>query len=119
MYGDSKESSLVSIVAPDEDVVRSWVSKNGRNVADETFESICRSPELHNTVLQDIQKLSKDAGLQGFETVKAIYITPKPFTVEDDLITPTFKLKRNKIQHRYEKEIADMYANISGRRSKL
>ena len=40
--------------------------------------------------------------------IRAHYII-KPWTIEDDLITPTLKLKRSKIHERYEIEIRDLY----------
>ncbi len=48
--------------------------------------------------------------LQGFEQVKAIYVeSPENhFTVENDLLTPTFKLKRAPLQKKYQAQIDAM-----------
>ena len=48
--------------------------------------------------------------LQGFEQVKAIYVeSPENhFTVENDLLTPTFKLKRAPLQKKYQPQIDAM-----------
>lgn len=47
---------------------------------------------------------------QGFEQVKAIYVESPDnhFTVENDLLTPTFKLKRAPLQKKYQPEIDAM-----------
>ena len=51
---------------------------------------------------------------QGFEMVRAIYIeSPTNLcSVENDLLTPTFKLKRAPLQKRYQPEIDAMYAAL-------
>lgn len=51
---------------------------------------------------------------QGFEMVRAIYIESPSnlFSVENDLLTPTFKLKRAPLQKRYQAEVDAMYAAL-------
>jgi long-chain acyl-CoA synthetase len=36
----------------------------------------------------------------------------KQFTVEDDLLTPTFKLKRPQLQKKYQSAIDEMYKEL-------
>ncbi|XP_053951434.1 long-chain-fatty-acid--CoA ligase 5-like [Anastrepha ludens] len=36
----------------------------------------------------------KQSGLKSFEQVKDIYLHPDPFSVQNGLLTPTFKAKR-------------------------
>lgn len=57
-------------------------------------------------------QVEEDAKLHGFEKVKAIYLEPEPFSVENDMLTPTFKLKRPQCKARYETHIRDMYASL-------
>ena len=47
--------------------------------------------------------------LQGFENVKAVKLIAEPFTLENDLLTPTFKLKRNVAKTRFQADIDDLY----------
>ena len=63
--------------------------------------------------MTDIQNLSRAGGLLGFETVKDIYLENELFSAEKDLVTPTFKLKRNKLRDAYQGEIDAMYANMA------
>jgi long-chain acyl-CoA synthetase len=46
---------------------------------------------------------------QGFEQVRKIHLDSEQFTVERDLITPTFKLKRPQLQKHYQAKIDAMY----------
>jgi len=47
--------------------------------------------------------------LNSLERPKKIYLTADPFSVQNDIITPTFKLKRNIAKKVYDKEIKAMY----------
>jgi len=43
---------------------------------------------------------------------KKIHLSPETFTVENNLLTPTFKSKRPQLQERYQKEIDEMYEDL-------
>jgi long-chain acyl-CoA synthetase len=45
----------------------------------------------------------------GYAKIRYLARLAEPWTVENDLITPTLKLKRNKIEEHYAKEIEAMY----------
>eukprot|EP00983_Pelagomonas_calceolata_P054351 1143655-Pelagomonas_calceolata.AAC.22 len=40
--------------------------------------------------------------LCGFEIIKAVHLDTEPFTVENDMITPSFKLKRPQLLKKYQ-----------------
>jgi long-chain acyl-CoA synthetase len=119
VYGDSLQSALVAIIVPDEDSVRNWAASRNESLAKEPFEKICKSEELNKAIMSDIRKLSKESKLNGFETVKAIYLDSSLFSVENGMLTPTFKLKRQKARDQYEKEIIKLYAGLPPPQSKL
>ena len=49
---------------------------------------------------------------QGFEDIKALLLEHDPFSIENELLTPTYKLKRAPLQKRYQKDIDAMYAEL-------
>jgi len=76
------------------------------------FRALCADPEVNKQVLASMQAVGAEANLKGFEQVKAIHLHPEPFTVDNGLFTPTFKLKRPqartafKVRHvHYEKPV--------------
>eukprot|EP00521_Asterionellopsis_glacialis_P007005 CAMPEP_0195281536 /NCGR_PEP_ID=MMETSP0707-20130614/807_1 /TAXON_ID=33640 /ORGANISM="Asterionellopsis glacialis, Strain CCMP134" /LENGTH=675 /DNA_ID=CAMNT_0040340435 /DNA_START=73 /DNA_END=2100 /DNA_ORIENTATION=- len=119
VHGDSLQTCLVSVIVPDEEPVRAWAASVGGDLSKLSMGELCQNPLLKNAIMNDIQRLSEENGLHGFETPKAVHLEPELFTPENDLVTPTFKLKRNKLRDHYEKEIADMYASVPPPPSKL
>ena len=59
--------------------------------------------------MEEINRLSVENKLSSLEKPKDIYISREPFSVENNILTPTFKLKRNVARDVYKKEIDQMY----------
>lgn len=62
--------------------------------------------------MQEITATCRAEKLKGFEICKAIVLESKQFNVEDDLLTPTFKLKRPQLQKKYQAVIDEMYKEL-------
>lgn len=120
VHGDSFQSYLVAVIVPDEEPVLAWAKTAADGNQDGlSFEQICHSNILREELMSEVLRLSKENELHGFETVREIHVEAKPFTTENDLVTPTFKLKRQKARDYYEKEISRMYAKVPHPQSKL
>ena len=116
VHGDSFQTYLVAIIVPDEEPTRAWAKQNlSAEEASAPLSELCKNEKLKAHILSEIKGLSKQNGLQGFETVKGIYLEPNVFTAENDLVTPTFKLKRPQLRDRYAKEIDALYAKPPSR----
>ncbi|KAG1139316.1 hypothetical protein G6F36_015961 [Rhizopus arrhizus] len=64
-------------------------------------------------VLAQMDHTGKKSELRGFEFAKAIYLSSEPFSIENDLLTPTFKVKRPQAKKYYEAQIAELYERIN------
>ena len=68
------------------------------------------SPDtLLSDILKEAKKTSKDAGLMGFETIKKCLIDTSPFGVENNLLTPTMKLRRPQLINKYKDRLLKLY----------
>ena len=54
-----------------------------------------KDPDFKKAVMDALEQLGKANKLSSLEKPKDIFITEDPFTVENNILTPTFKLKRN------------------------
>ena len=109
VYGDSLRSDLVAVVSPDPDYILQWAKERG---LPEDMNALCQDKGVIMSVLRSIQEQGRSSKLHGFEQVKAIHLTPEPFTIEAGLLTPTMKLKRPQLKALFENAIAAMYAKI-------
>jgi len=107
VHGDSLESTLVAIIVPDEEELDAWAKR--MKIPFKSFAELVANPAVKQAVSEEMSAVAKEAGLKGFEQVKSIHLCPEPFSVENDLLTPTFKLKRNVAVKHFAKEIAEMY----------
>lgn len=71
-----------------------------------------RQPVVVQTILQRLHALSTD--FPSYAQPRALLLTTEPWSVENQLLTPTMKVKRKQILERYSVEVDGMY---SGRRS--
>ncbi|RHY47782.1 hypothetical protein DYB34_012396, partial [Aphanomyces astaci] len=109
LYGDSYQSYLVAVVVPDPEVVQAWAAE--RKLPDGTnLAAMAARPDLKAAILASMAEVANDAKLNGFECVKDIHVHPDVFTVEHDLVTPTFKLKRPQLKAYFQRQIDAMYA---------
>eukprot|EP00198_Chlamydomonas_reinhardtii_P001500 XP_001690836.1 predicted protein [Chlamydomonas reinhardtii] len=98
VYGDSLRSQLVLVP---------WAKERG--IAG-SLPELCANPHVRDAVLKSMQEQAREAQLRGFEQVHTIHLFPEPFSVENDMLTPTFKLKRPQAKARFQEELDAMYA---------
>ncbi|OVA05479.1 AMP-dependent synthetase/ligase [Macleaya cordata] len=110
VYGDSLNSCLVAIVSVDQDLLKAWAESEG--IKYESLGQLCNDPRARAAVLAEMDAAGKEAQLRGFEFVKAVTLVLEPFTLENGLLTPTFKVKRPQAKAYFAKAISDMYAEL-------
>ncbi|KAI8077880.1 uncharacterized protein BX664DRAFT_287488 [Halteromyces radiatus] len=120
VHGDSLQSSLVAILVPDPEALPAFVAAKSPKLGKQnlSYAELCKHPEVNKLVLNQLTNVGKKAGLHGFELAKAFYLETEPFSMENDLLTPTFKVKRPQAKKRYEAEIAAMYESLSNQPEK-
>ncbi|BFZ18085.1 hypothetical protein BsWGS_21125 [Bradybaena similaris] len=104
--GDSLKTCLMAVVVPDPLYLEKWAASHGFPSDPASF---CGLQAARDVVLQDMLAQGKKAGLQSFEQIKDIFLEWNPFTVVNDLLTPTLKNKRAALRNHYKHKIAELY----------
>ena len=73
-----------------------------------TDEDMLNYPSVHEHVMQRLHDLLKE--FPGYAKIYQVYITRETWTVENSLMTPTLKLKRQLITNKYADQIEQLYA---------
>ena len=109
VYGDSLQSYLVAVVVPDEVELRRALRKQGMEEADMEFATICKRKEVRAVVMKAMMETANASKLMGFEKVKNVYCESEMWTVENGMLTPTMKLKRDFSKNHYKEIIQQLY----------
>uniref|UniRef100_A0A1A8ETN5 Long-chain-fatty-acid--CoA ligase n=1 Tax=Nothobranchius korthausae TaxID=1143690 RepID=A0A1A8ETN5_9TELE len=109
VHGDSLQACLVGIVVPDPDFLPIWAKRKG---LEGSYSELCKNKDVKGAILEDILTLGKEAGLKSFEQVRDIVLHPEMFSVQNGLLTPTLKAKRNELRSRFRDQINELYARI-------
>jgi len=103
VIGESQKMAA-AIVQPNFTFVKEWAKRHQLNIG-ESFEEIVSNKEVKQRIEEEITHGNKNFG--KWETIKCFELTPEEWTVDNDLLTPTFKPKRevilNKYKHLYDK----------------
>ena len=106
-YGDQKKF-LVGLVTLEEESVKQWAQNQG--LAFQDFAELSRKPEVRQLLEGRIAELNKQ--LPPYSTVKRIIILPQQFSQDEGEVTPTLKLKRKVLNHKYRDRLEALYAGV-------
>ena len=102
VYGASQHNALVGLVVLDDDVAKKWLREQEKP----------SDAALNEAVLTDMIHYGKQHGLMPYEQVKRITIIAEPFTMENGLLTPTFKARRHAVEKKYRAVFQEMYNQL-------
>jgi long-chain acyl-CoA synthetase len=60
-------------------------------------------------IMERMSAKGKEMGLLGFEMVKDIFVASEPFSPMNEILTPTFKIRRDMAYRAYRVQIEAMY----------
>ena len=104
LSGDNRKY-LSALIVPRKDALEQFAASGDINAAD--YEQLLQKDEIRALILAEIEKAAGE--LPNCAKVKAFTLLPESFSVDNELLTPTLKLRRRKILVRFRPEIDAMY----------
>ncbi len=103
VYGD-KRPHLVAILVPDEEFLRGFAEQHGKPP---DLAELCGDPGIRTALAAALDQANQ--ALSPLEKVRRFLVAREPFTVENQMMTPTFKIRRHAIKTAYGEELGRLY----------
>jgi long-chain acyl-CoA synthetase len=105
IYGDNKPYN-VALVVPDFAALEKWARENG--IAAASREALCAHPQVLALYEQEIEKHSGE--FKQFEKIRRVSLVPEEFTQQNEMLTPSLKVKRRVVMQRWGEKLQRLYA---------
>ncbi|WP_416833165.1 MAG: AMP-dependent synthetase/ligase [Erythrobacter sp.] len=104
MVSGDKRPYVVGLIVPDAEWALEWARAN-----DEKFDmkALQGLPAFRNAVRAAVDRTNKD--LSVIEKVRQFAFADEAFTIENEEMTPSMKIRRHKIRDRYQDRIDGLY----------
>ena len=103
IYGDNKPFN-VALIVPDRDSLEKWASSNG---VSGKYEELLKSDKVREKMSKELESAS--AQFRAFDKVKKFALIGDDFTTQNEMLTPSLKLKRRKVIEKYGDAIEALY----------
>ncbi|KAK6583680.1 hypothetical protein PZA11_003410 [Diplocarpon coronariae] len=114
VHGDSTQAFLVSVLGIDPGNFAPFASAVLRKTvkADdvEAVKAAAKDSKVKRAVVKELDRIGKNNNFNAWERVRKVHLEIEPFTTENELLTPTLKLKRPQSAKKFRPEIDQMYA---------
>ncbi|MDQ6988226.1 MAG: long-chain fatty acid--CoA ligase [Mariprofundaceae bacterium] len=104
VYGD-KKPYLVALITANKEACTAWAAAEGLPESD--WAHLCAAKVVQKMLQSHITVLLKP--LSPFEQVRRIHVIGSPLCIEDDMLTPTLKVKRRQVFARYGEALDALY----------
>jgi long-chain acyl-CoA synthetase len=113
VWGSSFENFLVAVVVPNLPTLEAAGRSLGvANVSDHA--ALCANRHVRDYIVKALHHLAQQNSLKGYEVIKEVLLDPVPWVPEgdNDVVTPSLKLKRHALQAKYKPQLEQMCAYV-------
>ncbi|KAL8963453.1 MAG: hypothetical protein Q9193_000285 [Seirophora villosa] len=117
VHGDSVQTCLVAIFGVLPELFAPFASNVlGRSISAQDTQAIsaaCQNSKIRKAVVKELDKVGRKNKFAGYEKVKNCYLYLDPFTIDNELLTPTLKLKRPQTANIFRRQLDELYAEVA------
>ena len=104
MVAGDKRPYIVGLIVPDAEWAVEWARSNGKKF---DLKELQDDPEFRGAVRKAIDRVNKD--LSVIEKVRQFAFADEGFTIDNEEMTPSMKIRRHKIKDRYGDRLSGLY----------
>jgi long-chain acyl-CoA synthetase len=104
IYGDNRPFN-VALIVPQLEALRSLAERAGFNVPSD--EALRAHPAIRQAIRTEIDRLAGE--WKGYERVRDFVLLSEDFTQQNDMLTPSLKIKRRNVMARWGGELEALY----------
>lgn len=114
VHGDSLQNFLVGVAGISLDyVVEMFKNDFNMSVSRDEALGLLQDPKYKTLLIKQLNSHVAGADLQGFEKVHNIHIDIEPLKQEDEVLTPTMKIKRENAKKKFAHVLKKLYGEGS------
>ena len=104
VMGD-KRPYIVGLIVPDAEWSREWAVANGHHGAD--VRALQELPAFRSAIREALDRVNCD--LSVIEKVRQFAFADEPFSIDNEEMTPSLKIRRHKLKERYGARLEGLY----------
>ena len=104
MVSGDKRPHLVALVVPDPEWAAEWAVANDIKY---DLKALSDLPAFRSAVMEAVDRVNRQVTLT--EKVRNITLTPDGFTIDNEMLTPSLKIRRHMIRQVYGEQIDALY----------
>ncbi|MDU5307895.1 MAG: AMP-dependent synthetase/ligase, partial [Varibaculum cambriense] len=105
VVGDNKPF-VAALVTLDKEMLPTWLKNHG--IAQMDVTRAARDPRVLEALQRAVQRTNR--AVSRAESIRKIKVLTTEWTTENGMLTPSLKIKRNRIRDAYGEQIEDLYA---------
>ncbi|ODQ62228.1 hypothetical protein WICANDRAFT_25524 [Wickerhamomyces anomalus NRRL Y-366-8] len=112
VHGDSLKNYLVGVAGIEPESFKKFLKANfDIEVLDdnEDLPKLFKDPKIKAALVKTINSHVNKSGLQGFEKLHNVHVDFEPLKMEDEVLTPTLKLKRENARKKFKEILENLY----------
>ncbi|KAM3078173.1 medium-chain fatty acid-CoA ligase faa2 [Clarireedia jacksonii] len=113
VHGDSTQAFLVAVLGVDPVTFAPFASgilKKEISATDlEAVREAGRDSRVRKAVVKELDKVGRKSKFNAYERVRNVCLEIEPFSIDNELLTPTLKLKRPQTAKRYRSQLDQLY----------
>jgi long-chain acyl-CoA synthetase len=104
MIAGDKKPYMTAVIVPDPEWTQEWCARNATKC---DFRELAHDPDFKKALGEAVERVNKD--LSVIERIRKFILADGPFTIENEQLTPSLKIRRHVLKQVYGERLDALY----------